>query len=61
MMIFISPSIPPTTNRLNDRVRRFSGERNEREEGERQKSYTFHTPIFYYNKNGGIEILGSSE
>ncbi len=51
-MVFISPPIPPTTNRLNDRVKRFLGERNEDEERERQKSYTFHTPFFYYNENG---------
>jgi hypothetical protein len=53
-MVFIPPPIPPTTNRLNDRVKRFLGERNEEEERERQKSYTFHTPIFYYNKKWGL-------
>jgi hypothetical protein len=36
-------------------VKRFLGERNEKEEEERQKSYTFHAPIFYYNKKWGIQ------
>ncbi len=35
MMIFISPPIPPTTNQLNDRVKRFLRETYEGEEGER--------------------------
>lgn len=53
-MVFISPPIPPTTNRLHDRAKRFLGERNEREEGERQQSYFFYPPIFYYNKKWAI-------
>ena len=54
-MVFISPPTPPTTNQLNDRVKRLLRERNEREEAERQKSYIFDPPIFYYNKKWGIQ------
>ena len=53
-MVFISPPTPPRTNQLNDREKRLLGERNEIEEAERQKSYAFHAPIFYYNKKWGI-------
>ena len=53
-MVFISPPIPPATNRFNNRGRAFLGERKGKEEGERQKSYTFRALISCNIKKWGI-------